>query len=110
MSTYLFHGVQTPATLAELLASPEDRAAVIAPIFESLGGELLGYWYTLGGTAVYVLFELPDDAAASGLTSKVNASGAFSSVTLTRLLPPSEMLPALGGAGATPYRAPGRPE
>ena len=42
MSTYLFHGFHTPETLARLLAAPEDRAAVIAPLLESLGGELLG--------------------------------------------------------------------
>jgi hypothetical protein len=33
MGAYLFHGVQTPATLAKLLEAPEDRAAVIEPIF-----------------------------------------------------------------------------
>ena len=60
MSTYLFHGFLTPETLAKLLAAPEDHAAVIAPIFKSLGGELLGYWYVLGGVEVYVMFELPE--------------------------------------------------
>ena|SRR5215469_1411158 len=109
MSTYLFHGVQTPATLAGLLAKPEDRAATIAPIFTSVGGELLGYWYTLGGGEVYVLFEMPDDVTATGLIAKVNASGAFSSVSTTRLLTVAEMLPALGGTGTTAYRGPGQP-
>lgn len=109
MGTYLFHGVQTPATLAKLLEAPEDRAAAIAPIFESLGGELLGYWYTLGGAEVYVLYELPDDITATGLITKVTASGAFASVSSTRLLSVAEMLPALGGSASTPYRAPGQP-
>jgi hypothetical protein len=66
MSTYLFHGFQTPETLAKLLAAPEDRAAVIAPLYKSLGGELLGYWYGIGGAEVYVIFELPDDVTATG--------------------------------------------
>jgi uncharacterized protein with GYD domain len=109
MGTYLFHGVQTPATLAKLLEVPEDRAAVIAPIFKSLGGELLGYWYTLGGAEVYVLYELPDDITATGLIAKVTASGAFSSVSSARLLTVAEMLPALGGSGSVPYRGPGQP-
>jgi uncharacterized protein with GYD domain len=108
MGTYLFHGVQTPATLAKLLEVPEDRAEAIEPIFKLLGGELLGYWYTLGGSDVYVLYELPDDITATGLIAKVTASGAFSAVSSTRLLTVSEMLPALGGAGQTAYRAPGR--
>jgi uncharacterized protein with GYD domain len=109
MSTYLFHGVQTPATLVKLLEAPEDRGAVIAPIFKSLGGQLLGYWYTLDGTEVYVLFELPDDVTTTGVLTKVTSSGAFSSTTCTRLMTVPEMLTALGGSGTTAYRAPGEP-
>ena len=30
MSTYLYHLVQTPATVAKLIAAPEDRFAAIA--------------------------------------------------------------------------------
>jgi len=79
MSTYLFHGFQTPETLAKLLAAPEDRAAVNAPLFKSLGGELLGYWYVLGGVEVYVMFELPDDVTTTGMAARVASSGAGSS-------------------------------
>ena len=110
MSTYLFHGFQTPETLAKLLAAPEDRAAVIAPLFKSLGGELLGYWYVLGGVEVYVMFELPDDVAATGMSARVASSGAFASPACTRLMTVQETLAALGAAGATDYRAPGQPE
>jgi uncharacterized protein with GYD domain len=111
MSTYLFHAFQTPETLAKLLAAPEDRAAAIAPLFRSLGGELLGYWYVLGGVEVYVMFDLPDDVAATGMSARVASSGAFVSPTCTRLMTVQETLAALGGAGgATVYRAPGQPE
>jgi len=109
MSTYLFHGFQTPETLAKLLAAPEDRGAVLAPIFASLGGEVLGYWYVLGGVEVYVLFELPDDVIATGLAARVASSGAFVTPTCTRLLTVPEMLASVEGAGgATVYRAPGQ--
>jgi uncharacterized protein with GYD domain len=104
------HGFQTPETLAKLLAAPEDRAAVIAPLFKSLGGELLGYWYVLGGVEVYVMFELPDDVTATGMAARVASSGAFVSPTCTRLMTVQETLAALGGAGATVYRAPGQHE
>lgn len=108
MNTYLFRAVHTPATLAKLLEAPEDRTAAIAPIIKSLGGELLGYWYALGGAEACVLFELPDDITATGLMTKVTASGAFSSVASTRLLTVGEMLQALSGSGTTAYRAPGQ--
>jgi uncharacterized protein with GYD domain len=109
MSTYLFHAFQTPATLAKLLAAPEDRGAVLAPIFKSLGGRVLGYWYTLGGVEVYALFELPDDITATGIAVKVASSGAFVTPTVTRLMTVPEMVTALGGPAGTAYRAPGEP-
>lgn len=107
MSTYLTHLVQTPSTLGRLIAKPEDRRASLEPLFTALGGKLLGYWYGLGGTEVFVLSELPDDVAYSGLVAKVTASGAFASVTSTQLLTVEEMLAALRGSGTADYRAPG---
>ena len=109
MSTYLYQLVQTPATLAKLSAAPEDRRATVEPIFKGVGGSVLGYWYGVGGSDVYVLGELPDDVVATSLAAKVSASGAFSSVSTTRLLSVEEMLAALGVSAATAYRAPGEP-
>ena len=109
MSAYLYHLVQTPATLAKLIAAPEDRRATVEPIFKSLGGSVLGFWYGVGGSDVYVLAELPDDVVATGLATKVASSGAFSSVSTTKLLSVGEMLTALGGSATTAYRAPGEP-
>jgi uncharacterized protein with GYD domain len=110
MSTYLYHLVQTPATLAKLIAAPEDRRATVEPIFKAVGGSLLGFWYGVGGTDVYALGDLPDDVVATGLATRVTSSGAFSSVSTTKLLTVEEMLTALGGSAATvAYRAPGEP-
>jgi uncharacterized protein with GYD domain len=110
MSTYLYHLVQTPATLAKLIAAPEDRRAATEPIFKAVSGSVLGYWYGVGGSDVYVLSDLPDDVVATGLATRVTSSGAFSSVTTTKLLTVEEMLTALGGSAATAaYRAPGEP-
>jgi uncharacterized protein with GYD domain len=109
MSAYLYHLVQTPATLAKLIAAPEDRRQSVEPIFKGVGGTLLGFWYGVGGCDVYALGDLPDDVVATGLATTVISSGAFSSVTTTRLLSVEEMLTALGGSAATAYRAPGEP-
>jgi uncharacterized protein with GYD domain len=109
MSTYLYHLVQTPATLAKLIAAPEDRRATVEPIFKGLGGSVLGFWYGVGGADVYVLGELPDDVVSTSLGAKVSASGAFSSVSTTKLLSVEQMLTALGTSAATTYRAPGEP-
>ncbi len=55
------------------------------------------------------MFELPDYVAENGMSALVASSGAFASPTCTRLLTVPETLAALGGAGATVYRAPGQP-
>lgn len=107
MGTYLFHGVQTPATLAKLLDRPEDRREANEPLFRNAGGALLGIWYGIGGADVYLLGELPDDVVYTSLAARVIASGAFASATITPLLTVEEMLTALRGSGATNYRAPG---
>lgn len=49
MSAYLYHLVQTPATLAKLIAAPEDRRQAIEPIFKGPGGSVLGFWYGAPG-------------------------------------------------------------
>jgi uncharacterized protein with GYD domain len=107
MSIYLYHLVQTPATLAKLIAAPEDRRQTIEPIFKGIGGALLSLWYGVGGTDVYALGDLPDDVVATGLATRVASSGAFSSITTTKLLTVEEMLTALSGSATTAYRAPG---
>jgi len=109
MSVYLFHLVQTPATLAKLIAAPEDRRAAIEPVFKAAGGSVTGFWYGVGGTDVYVVGDLPSDIVATSIVTRVAASGSFSSVTTTELLTVGEMLTALGGSAATSYRAPGEP-
>ena len=104
MSTYLFHLVHTPEALAKLLAEPEDRFAANEPIFKAAGGSLVGFWYGVGGSDVYVVGELPDDLVATTLVARVTASGAFSSVSTTRLLTTKEMVTALRGQVASDYR------
>lgn len=109
MNTYLFHALQTPETLAKLVAEPQDRAEMLAPLFKSWGGELLGIWYGLGAAEVYVMFEMPDDVTTTGIAAKVASSGAFASPTCTRLMTMQETLAALSGAvSAAGYQPPGR--
>jgi len=63
MSTYLYHLVQTPATLAKLIAAPEDRRATVEPIFKGLGGSVLGFWYGVGGSDVATAYRAPGEPA-----------------------------------------------
>ena len=107
MATYLVAFKQTADTWARLLANPEDRRKVVAPMIEAAGGQLDGYWYAFGETDGYVLFQAPDDAVAAAVVVRVAASGAFADVSTTKLLTIEETMDALGKVGGIPYRAPG---
>ena len=107
MGTYLGSFKQTADTWARLLANPEDRRKVVAPMIEAAGGRLDGYWYAFGETDGYVLFQAPDDVVAAAVVVRVAASGAFSDVSTTKLLTIEETMDALGKVGGLPYRGPG---
>ena len=107
MSMYLVRFTLTPATWARMLEKPEDRRQALEPVFAAAGGKLHGFWYALGDADGYVLGELPDDIVAASTFTKVAASGAFVSLSTTKLLTIEEMLAALRGASGTEYRAPG---
>jgi len=107
MSIYLARFTLTPATWAKLIDKPEDRREALEPVIEAVGGELLGFWYAFGDADGYVLSEFPDDVVAASTLTKVAASGAFASLSTTKLLTVDEMLEALRGAGGVAYRAPG---
>jgi uncharacterized protein with GYD domain len=107
MGMYLTKFSHTPETWARLLANPEDRRATLDPVFEAAGGKLHGYWYAFGDADGFVLFEAPDDVTTAGLLVKVASTGAFTSVSTTKLLAVDEALDALRRGGGIEYRAPG---
>lgn len=107
MGMYLVQFKLTPETWARQIDRPEDRRQVLEPVFAAAGGKLHGLWYAFGDADGYVLGELPDDVVAASTVTKVAASGAFASVSTTKLLTVEEMLEALRGAGGVAYRAPG---
>ena len=109
MGMYLTKFSHTPETWARLLAKPEDRRAVLGPVFEAAGGRLHGYWYAFGEADGFVLFEAPDDVVTAGLLVKVASTGAFTSVSTTKLLTVDEALDGLRRGGGVEYRAPGAP-
>lgn len=109
MSMHLARFTLTPETWAKLLDTPEDRRQVLEPVFAAAGGKLHGYWHAFGDADGYVLGEWPDDVVAASTLAKVAASGAFASLSTTKLLTVEEMLTALHGAGGVDYRAPARP-
>jgi uncharacterized protein with GYD domain len=52
------------------------RRAAVDALFKSMGGTLEAFYYAFGDKDVYIIGELPNNAAATALVLRVNASGA----------------------------------
>jgi uncharacterized protein with GYD domain len=107
MSVYLARFTLTAGTWARMIEKPEDRRQELEPVITAVGGKLHGFWYAFGDADGYALAEFPGDVVAANTLAKVAASGAFASVSTTKLLTVEEMLEALRGAGGMAYRASG---
>ncbi len=108
MTMYLVKFRYSRESWAGLLANPEDRREVLAPLFEAAGGKLHGVWYAFGDADGYVLAELPNATAAASALARVAAAG-VGTVSTTVLLTVEEMLEALRLGPVGGYRPPGAP-
>lgn len=107
MALYLTKWGHTPETWQRIMANPVDRREVVAHLTEAVGGKLLGLWYAFGDYDGYTLIEAPDDVAAESVMVKVASSGAYTTISTTKLLSVEDALEAFRRAGDLPYQPPG---
>ena len=80
------------------------RREAVKKALESVGGQLEAFYFGFGDRDVYVIADLPDNAAAAAMALAVNASGAVTTRTVV-LLTPEEVDDA--AKRSVDYRAPG---
>ena len=107
MSLYLGRFKYTSDAMKALISQPQDRSAAAREVAESLGGELLGFWYAFGEFDGVFLMEAPDNASAAALAMAVGSGGALLDVETTVLLDMDEAQEAMRKAAAATYRPPG---
>jgi uncharacterized protein with GYD domain len=106
MPKYLLQTNYTPDGVKGLLAKGGSaRRASAQATAESLGGSLESFYFAFGGTDVYAVVELPDNAAAAAMALAVSGSGAVTATT-TVLLAPEEIDAA--AKAKVKYTAPGQ--
>jgi uncharacterized protein with GYD domain len=81
-----------------------SRVAYVTGVIEAAGGTVESFNFAFGDRDAYVVFDAPDEAAVTGLTLAVGASGAVSLSTV-KLLTAAEV--DAGIARAASYRPPG---
>lgn len=80
------------------------RSAAAKELVEGLGGKLESFYFAFGGTDVYAVADLPDNASAAAAALTVTAAGG-ATVRTVALLSPAEIDAATGKEAA--YRPPG---
>jgi uncharacterized protein with GYD domain len=109
MPTYLFRFGYTPESWAALIDHPEDRRDMLASRIFGMGGQLQGFWYSLGDHDGYALAELPDEVTAAAIRAAILGAGSLTHLEATALLSADEMVEAMERARGFAYRTPVTP-
>jgi uncharacterized protein with GYD domain len=107
VATHLFRFSYTPESWAAMIEHPEDRREMLATRVFGFGGQLQGFWYSLGEYHGYALVELPDNVSAAAVLAAISSTGALSYLDAIVLIPADEMVEALGRAHEFGYKEPG---
>ena len=106
MSLYLIRFSYGKDAVKALVNEPEDRSVAGRELAESLGCNLLGFWYAFGEFDGIFLMEAPDNATAAAVAMAVGAGGALSDVETTVLMDMDEAQDAMRKAATATYRPP----
>lgn len=107
MAKYMFRTNYTQSGLKGLLAEGgSGREAALRATVESVGGSLEGFYYALGDCDLYLIADVPDQAAATALALNIAAAGALT-VQTTVLLSATDIDAAVAKSKSVQYRPPG---
>ena len=105
MPKFLFEGRYSPDGVKGLLKDGgSGRREAVQKLIASVGGRMESMYFAFGGTDVYIIAEMPDNAAAAAVALAVARSGKASANTIVLMTP--EEIDAATKKSAT-YRPPG---
>jgi uncharacterized protein with GYD domain len=109
MARFMLTGTYTPAGIAGTLAETlTARTKQVKKTIESLGGKLVGLYWTSGPNDALVIVDFPDATGPMAFTTMVKAAGA-SNLSVVRLMDGPEFDAAHASvADKVKYRAPGK--
>jgi uncharacterized protein with GYD domain len=109
MAKYMWLFSYTSEAAAGMLDKPGDRAAAAAKLAEAVGGTLECFYWMLGPYDGVAIIDVPDVAAAAGVSLGIAAGGALKSVESHQLVTMDEAMAALkaGKSVRDAYQLPG---
>ncbi len=109
MPKYMYFFSYTSDAAGRMIDKPGDRAATTAKLAEAVGGTMECFYWMLGPHDGVAIVDVPDAAAAAGVSMGIAAGGALKSLESHRLLTKDEAMAALeaGKAVRDVYQLPG---
>jgi len=110
MPHYLIQWSYGDKSVADMVKSPQDRAAIVRTLVEKLGGKLQSFYFAFGDYDGAAIAEFPDNVTAAALSMVVTSAGSFRSFKTTVLISPDDSVKAMRKAAETTsaYRPPGK--
>src|ERR1700730_6979196 len=110
MPIYISRGRFTSDAVKGMLARPENREEVVAKLFKSVGGKLIGWYLTFGHHDWMAIGEFPDEKTAASAILAAAAGGRLSNIETTVAMTAKEATATFQSAGkaAKAFRSAGR--
>ena len=110
MPIYISRGKFTTDAVKGMLAKPENREEVVAGLFKSVGGKLIGWYLTFGRHDWLAIGEFPDEKAAASAVLAAAAGGSLSDIETTVAMTARDAAATFEAAGkaARSFRSAGR--
>jgi uncharacterized protein with GYD domain len=110
MPIYITRGKFTTDAVKGMLAKPENREEVVAGLFKSVGGKLIGWYLTFGRHDWLAIGEFPDEKVAASAVLAAAAGGSLSDIETTVAMTARDAAATFEAAGkaARSFRSAGR--
>jgi uncharacterized protein with GYD domain len=106
MALYMTQFTYTAEAWAALAKNPQDRSVPIRELAQKIGGRLVGLYYCFGEYDGVVLFEVPDDTAATAVGIAGVSPGHLKAYKTTKLFTIEETMEAMRKAGSITFQGP----
>jgi uncharacterized protein with GYD domain len=106
MSVYMTQFTYTPEAWKALVKEPENRAKVFAEQAEKMGGRMISLYYCMGEYDGLIIFEAPDEPAATALLLTVISPGHLKATKTTVLMSVEDTMKAMQRANSEAYPGP----
>jgi len=106
MLLYMTQFSYTAEATAAMVENPQDRSGGLKQIIETLGGRLIGLYYSLGDYDGIGIVEVPDQVTELALAFAITAPGHLKAMKTTTLFTMEQAVAAMKKANALTYAGP----